>query len=104
MTRAADASGGKHGAGMSFFMTGGEITRSIGLLYNILLIRLLSGSGILTATAGHIGDVLGLFRTYRIISFLPLFAVPFILMLPSEVPQGARREERREKIMRRAFA
>ncbi|MBN2323390.1 MAG: MFS transporter [Spirochaetes bacterium] len=43
-----------------------------------------------TIAAGYLGDVLGLFRTYRILSFLPLLSVVFILMLPHEAPQGAR--------------
>jgi FSR family fosmidomycin resistance protein-like MFS transporter len=43
-----------------------------------------------TIAAGYLGDVLGLFRTYRILSFLPLLSVVFILMLPHGAPQGVR--------------
>jgi FSR family fosmidomycin resistance protein-like MFS transporter len=40
VTFVSTASGTKHGTGMSFFMTGGELARSLGPLYIVTLIRL----------------------------------------------------------------
>lgn len=50
-------------------------------------------STVTSIVTGHLGDTIGLFRAFRILSLVPLLIIPFTLLLPEVSGTGSEREE-----------
>lgn len=81
-----NASGNRVGTGMSLFMTGGELARSLGPLYIVTMLQFLPANLLPLAAQS---DSPGL----RILSFVPLLIIPFTLFLPEVSRTGSGAEE-----------